>query len=49
MIRCGKNLTQFSASLTQHADLYTGSVNNILEYAVEHKFEGSRCLLQHEY
>jgi len=46
--RCGKSLTQFGVSLSQFADLYTGSVNNLLEYEVDHKFVGKNTFLQHE-
>lgn len=46
--RCGKSLTQFCVSMSQYADLYTGSVNNLIEYEMEHKFEGENNILQHE-
>jgi len=48
VFRCGKSLTQFGVSLSQFADLYTGSVNNLLEYEVDHKFVGGNTFLRHE-
>lgn len=35
-----ESLTQFGVSLSQFADLYHGSVNNLLDYEVDHKFVG---------
>ena len=49
IFRCREDVTYFTSNMEKYADIYTGSVCNLLNYKVDHVFTPSQTVLQHEY